>query len=104
MSTCIYCLEEAEKDNPLLQNQACSCNYHYHLQCMLHFAPDTCPLCRISHSQNEPQVMPVNIIEVQEQPVRGRGTNRMAQIVLTVYCCTIIVFIVISAARIIPEL
>ena len=70
---------------------------------MLHFAPDNCPLYRISHSQNEPQVIPVHIIEVQEQPVRGRG-NRMAQIVLTVYCCTIIVFIVISAARIIPEL
>ena len=100
MSTCIFCLEEEEKDNPLLQNEVCSCNYQYHLQCRLHFAPDTCPLCRKSVSPVEPST----VIEVHEQPVRERRSNRMVQIVLTVYCCTIIVFIVIMTARIIPEL
>jgi hypothetical protein len=104
MSTCIYCLEEAEKDNPLLQNEACNCNYAYHLQCMLHFAPTTCPLCRITVSSVEPSTTIEVQAQAQAQPVGRRGTNRMAQIVLTLYCCLILIFFVIMTSHIIQTL
>lgn len=47
MNTCVFCLEEGDKNRPLLHNVKCRCNYCFHLECYQNYRTKTiCPLCR----------------------------------------------------------
>jgi len=47
MNTCVFCLEEGDKNRLLLHNVKCRCNYCFHLVCYQAYTnKSVCPLCR----------------------------------------------------------
>lgn len=47
MNTCVFCLEEGDKNRLLLHNVKCRCNYCFHFVCYQEYRTKTvCPLCR----------------------------------------------------------
>ena len=47
MNTCVFCLEEGDKNRPLLHNVKCRCNYCFHFVCYQAYTnKSVCPICR----------------------------------------------------------
>ena len=86
MNTCVFCLEEGDKNRPLLHNVKCRCNYCFHLVCYQEYRTKTvCPLCRGTvgelYIDGDDSVETINSIPVQvpvSSPVIAVTTIPMA--------------------------
>jgi hypothetical protein len=86
MSTpeCILCLDE-KNDEPLVDNNRCTCRYYYHVHCWSKIEKNRCIMCNINYKKIfiiSPLAAVQSLSESvdtqqQQQPIEGRQSDEI---------------------------
>jgi len=112
MNTCVFCLEEGDKNRLLLHNVKCRCNYCFHLVCYQTYTnKSVCPICRgtvgelfiddddsiVTMNPNQVQ-MPISLPVIAVATVSVPGVipiNQFQRVFLQRFCLCLCLFILI---------
>lgn len=117
MNTCVFCLEGAEAERPLLYNVKCRCNFHFHLDCYEVYDKKTkCPLCRghVGHLYSPPMDTYIEFVQPPSAPpqspppqsnrsviVRQTGGFLQREMCIIIFGLIVIIAILTGAVRIV---